>query len=88
MTYEESLKYQTDEWVAGRPWHNTVSDECCPDFSCCRPDMMWDANARRVFASADKVTQRRMMMGGLQALLADEPVHVVDPDAHSGATKQ
>lgn len=26
-------------WAAGYPQHNQHDDECCPDFSCCNPDL-------------------------------------------------
>ena len=39
-TYKERDLYQLDEWVKGNPIHNNVDDECCPDFSCCRPELL------------------------------------------------
>ena len=45
MNDREVAKYrlrvieQTEAWVAGQPRHNTIDDECCPDFSCCCPDL-------------------------------------------------
>jgi hypothetical protein len=38
--YEESLIKQTRLWMEGTPWHNTLSDECCSDFSCCVPELL------------------------------------------------
>lgn len=26
-------------WVEGISHHNNIDDECCPDFSCCQPEM-------------------------------------------------
>ena len=26
-------------WVFGKSKHNHVTDECCPDFSCCAPEL-------------------------------------------------
>lgn len=64
--------------------------ECCPDFSCCQPDLKWDEPTRRAFAAAhttgDRKTVDRMLMMALGALVskngADQKVHVVDPDQH------
>lgn len=63
--YKEALAWQTEEWLAGRPWHNThdpISDdqyekgapqrhmanygECCPDFSCCNPELLTPKSER------------------------------------------
>lgn len=30
-----SLYLQTFLWLFGYSWHNSVRDECTPDFSCC-----------------------------------------------------
>ena len=30
-----SIYYQMWLWVFGKSTHNTLRDECCPDFSCC-----------------------------------------------------
>jgi len=31
----------------GNPYHNNIDDECCPDFSCCVPDMFEKDEAKR-----------------------------------------
>ena len=48
-TRKERVKYQTDEWVRGNPIHNTVDDECCPDFSCCNPSNLQPLEIRKTF---------------------------------------
>lgn len=35
--YQERARIQCLEWAQGQSKHNTVDDECCPDFSCCDP---------------------------------------------------
>jgi hypothetical protein len=35
MTPDEQL----DLWLRGESVHNPTTDECCPDFSCCCPDL-------------------------------------------------
>lgn len=37
--YRESLEAQIRLWMAGIWKHNPFSDECTPDFGCCRPEM-------------------------------------------------
>jgi hypothetical protein len=38
---------QTLAWAQGRPYHNPVDDECCPDFSCCHPDLFERDDVKR-----------------------------------------
>ena len=45
--YKDSLMRQTNLWIQGIPIHNTFSDECCPDFSCCRPEMFTTDDDKR-----------------------------------------
>ena len=37
--YRARVLRQTRMWAMGWPSHNNVDDECCPDFSCCNPDL-------------------------------------------------
>lgn len=45
---------QLDEWVKGNPIHNDTDDECCPDFSCCKPEMLAPLETRERFAQAER----------------------------------
>jgi hypothetical protein len=56
---------QTALWVKGKPVHNPTRDECCPDFSCCEPKLLWPKEKRERFAAADERTRVGMMMGAL-----------------------
>ena len=38
--YRDRAIGQLMMWVNGQPKHNTVDNECCPDFSCCYPDLL------------------------------------------------
>jgi len=60
--YESASEYQLSEWVAGRPWHNPFTPdgkyglrpqdgECCPDFSCCDPELLSPEHERKEFAA-------------------------------------
>jgi hypothetical protein len=37
--YRARAKAQAFAWAQGRSYHDPVNDECCPDFSCCHPDL-------------------------------------------------
>ena len=81
MTNDESVKYQLSEWVAGRPWHNTVRDECCPDFSCCQPTLLVPVAARIAFRDANREDRERMLFGFLSGAVDGLKVYVAgDPD--------
>jgi hypothetical protein len=55
--------------------------ECCPDFSCCSPHLMWPPLTRLAFKNGNKEVRSAMLRGSIQALLADEDLkaHVVEP---------
>lgn len=44
-----SLYYQMWLWVFGKSTHNTLRDECCPDFSCCYPNIKKDPFYKRLW---------------------------------------
>lgn len=46
LTEGASIDYQLDNWVKGVPLHNPIRDECCPDFSCCKPELLVDEDTR------------------------------------------
>jgi hypothetical protein len=45
--YKERVKAQTLKWAMGQPYHNNIDDECCPDFSCCKPEMFEQDETKR-----------------------------------------
>lgn len=45
--YRERVRVQTLNWAIGRSVHNRIDNECCPDFSCCMPDMFEQDQAKR-----------------------------------------
>lgn len=72
-------------WVEGESVHSDhrgIGPECCPDFSCCNPDLLQPAEVRRAFAAADPKTQGRLCMtflGGMIAKARPEiRVHITD----------
>lgn len=49
--YRVALNHQLTEWVNGRSTHLPPPyGECCPDFSCCYPDMMMPSGERVAYA--------------------------------------
>jgi len=75
---------QLDAWVAGKPEHNTVVDECCPDFSCCQPALLAPEHERKAFAAADEDTRMQMLGGFLGRAVAeasaDKSVYIAGQD--------
>ena len=66
----EGIAEQLAEWVKGNPQHNTIRDECCPDFSCCQPILLAPEEIRREFAEAGEAKRQGMLMQFLGAALA------------------
>lgn len=45
--YQERMRVQCLSWAMGKPYHEPIHDECCPDFSCCMPDLFEKDDAKR-----------------------------------------
>ena len=56
-------------WVGGRSVCPNSNGECCPDFSCCMPKLLWPPEKRAAFAKAEQGAREKMMMGSPVALL-------------------
>ena len=52
MDSKTSADFQLMEWVKGNPQHNPIRNECCPDFSCCQPQMLMNKETRLKFREA------------------------------------
>ncbi len=86
MTESESIAHQLAEWVAGRSWHNTVRDECCPDFSCCNSQVSTPLDVRQRFAAAPDQERNRMcfmFLGNAFSALNKNVYIAGDPDVES-----
>lgn len=74
MTEEESILFQLDNWVKGISLHNTLRDECCPDFSCCGSPIL-DEKTRKTFLKAYQDGNLEIMLSimgmGLQNLASE-----------------
>ena len=87
-----SYMQQLEQWVLGNSTHDTVLDQCCPDFSCCNNRSGWDIAARQRFHRAvvenDNATKYEMLGMALASLINDtspaEQVYIAglqNPDA-------
>ena len=78
MTSDEQL----ERWVAGDPQHNhdlPDGGECCPDFSCCRPELLAPVEVRETFAKATEEQRDGMLMMFLGGLIAGhEGIYIVE----------
>ncbi len=45
--YRERGRIQCLSWAKGEPYHNRIDNECCPDFSCCVPDLFEQDQVKR-----------------------------------------
>lgn len=82
-----NINEQVDEWVNGNPVHNDERDECCPDFSCCVPEVMASDQEREQFSEAyynnDTKTQNEMLSNFLQRMVThktSKKVHIAGED--------
>ena len=46
--YRQRAIRQGWDWVSGISKHNEVDDECCPDFSCCYPNLLTRSKDERL----------------------------------------
>lgn len=74
--YSKRSDEQLNKWVNGQSIHNNIDEECCPDFSCCLPDVNTPIKIRKKFADAhyldDEVTTMDMLMGFVSGAFQDE----------------
>ena len=76
--YRESVAKQLRLWLEGKPEHNHFANECCPDFSCCKPELLWPEDRRKAFSEASPLVRESMLTDALAAVMYPEiNVHVV-----------
>lgn len=59
-------------WALGISVHNLERDECCPDFSCCSPELLAPEHERQAFVRLDDQKRHEMLMGFLSRMMANE----------------
>ena len=67
-TLDEQLRL----WVDGQSTHLRTRDsyECCPDFSCCEPELQQPENIRRAFLASDEPGRAKWLRFFLDALIS------------------
>lgn len=66
MTHEE----QVELWVQGQSIFNSSRNECCPDFSCCQPHLLWPKEMREMFRDHPE-RREAMLFSSLMSLIKD-----------------
>jgi hypothetical protein len=77
MTNDEQLSC----WVAGQSIHTA---ECTPDFSCCKPVLLWPHHIRQRFVTGTDRERNVMLMFSLGRMLQYEEIRKV-PIAGTGS---
>lgn len=80
-----SLEEQLNLWVAGESVHVTVSGrkrgttDCCPDFSCCQPELLQPVEVRQAFVNATEDDRHLFLLRFLRVLCdaSGKKVHVI-----------
>ena len=74
---KQSADSQLTALVAGNPVHDYEAGQCCPDFSCCRPDLLAPLTERELFRDRPEIRDQ-MLMGFLGRALAGygDKVHI------------
>lgn len=57
---------QIDLWVKGEPKHGA---ECCPDFSCCHPDLLQPVTVRLAYRDGSQRVREQLLARFLAALV-------------------
>lgn len=63
---------QLELWLAGDSRCPNTNNECCPDFSCCSPELRAPIETRQVFVDGDAQTRDHLLMGFLCGLVKKE----------------
>ncbi len=73
-SYDEQLT----SWANGEPTHvgDRLDGQCCPDFSCCRPELLQPKEVREAFVAADEDQRTRFLGQFLGLALADDPAKI------------
>ena len=66
---EQSSILQLIDWVYGESVHNDECKECCPDFSCCHPELLAEEDERWEFLTACLQEDEEKKMGMLGIFL-------------------
>lgn len=65
---------QLDEWIKGSSLHSDhrgLGEECCPDFSCCKPQLLQPIEVRLAFKRADSAQREKLCMVFLGGMITN-----------------
>lgn len=48
-----------------------IGGECCPDFSCCYPQLLWDEEKRKLFIKSDSTDREKFLRESLRDLAGE-----------------
>jgi len=65
-----SPEEQLNQWLVGNSIHNDERGECCPDFSCCKKELLADKRTREVFCASNDTIRHQMLIMFLGSALA------------------
>jgi hypothetical protein len=66
---------QLAAWLEGTPFCEEGED-CCPDFSCCQPDLLVDRDVRQKFVDANREDRMKFLGMFLGAAMAKAGANV------------
>lgn len=72
-----SVETQLKLWVKGESVHNASRNECTPDFSCCRPELLAAPAVRAEYAMASADRREQMCIEFLARALRSKGFEVV-----------
>ena len=64
-----SPETQLSLWQEGKPIHDTERNACCPDFSCCIPELLAPQEVRDKFVNGDDGERGRLLHAFLILML-------------------
>jgi hypothetical protein len=70
FTGEEQLQ----RWLAGAPECPNNVGECCPDFSCCNPKLLWPVEKRQKYIEAGQEEREKFLLSSLGSVLSEAEV--------------
>jgi hypothetical protein len=81
---------QLEEWRKGNSLCPNTRDECCPDFSCCKPELLAPQEVRDAYCTGTRDQQLKLLgsfLGGLVGTM-DEDVYIAGADADIAGLKE
>lgn len=71
---------QLARWVEGDAVCPNSDHECCPDFGCCHPKLLWPKKRRLKYMAASQKDREKMTLGSLGDLIESTGARVIGAD--------